>query len=47
MEGFSSDDYSKILHLPKSIVPTALCPIGNAADTPRPKIRFSKEEIFF
>jgi nitroreductase / dihydropteridine reductase len=47
MEGFSSDEYAKILKLPKNIIPTALCPIGFAADTPRPKLRFTKEEIFF
>ncbi len=47
MEGFSPEEYAKILHLPKNIVPTALCPIGFAADTPRPKLRFAKEEIFF
>jgi nitroreductase / dihydropteridine reductase len=46
MEGFSPEEYSKILKLPKNLVPTALCPIGYAADTPRPKIRLSKEEIF-
>jgi nitroreductase / dihydropteridine reductase len=47
MEGFSPEEYSKILHLPKDVVPTALCPIGYAADTPRSKVRFRKEEVFF
>ena len=47
MEGFSPDDYAKILKTPKNIVPTALCPIGFAADTPKPKLRFAKDEIFF
>ena len=47
MEGFSPDEYSKILHLPKNIVPTALCPIGHASDTPKPKLRFAKDEVFF
>jgi nitroreductase len=47
MEGFSPEEFSKILKLPKNIVPTALCAIGFAADTPRPKLRFAKEEIFF
>jgi len=47
MEGFSPEEYSKILNLPKNLVPTALCPIGYAADTPRPKMRFKKEEVFF
>lgn len=47
MEGFSPDEYTKILHLPKGIVPTVVVPIGFAADTPKPKLRFTKEEIFF
>jgi len=47
MEGFDPDGYSKILKLPKNIVPTALCTIGYAADTPMPKVRLSKEDIFF
>ena len=46
MEGFSPEDYSKILKLPSNIVPTALCPIGYASDEPKPKLRFSKEEVF-
>jgi len=47
MEGFSPEEYSKILKLPKNIVPTALVTIGYAADKPRPKVRLSKEEVFF
>ncbi len=47
MEGFSPEEYTAILHLPKGIVPTVVVPIGHAADTPRPKLRFAKEEIFF
>ena len=47
MEGFNAEEYSKILHLPSNLVPTALCPIGYAADVARPKIRFTKEDIFF
>lgn len=47
MEGFSPTDAAKILNLPKNLVPTVLCPIGYAADKPRPKARFLKEEIFF
>jgi len=47
MEGFSPQEFSKILGLPKNIVPLALCAIGTAADEPKPKLRFSKEEIFF
>ena len=47
MEGFDAVQYSKILGLPKNIVPTALCAIGYADDTPKPKLRFPKEEVFF
>ncbi len=47
MEGFDANEYSKILDLPKHIVPTLIVPIGYAADTLRPKVRFSKEEVFF
>ena len=46
MEGFDPVEYAKILKLPKNLVPTVICPIGYAADTPRPKVRFPKEEIF-
>jgi nitroreductase / dihydropteridine reductase len=49
MEGFNTEEYAKILKLPANIVPTVICPVGYAAkeDTKRPKIRFSKEEMFF
>jgi nitroreductase / dihydropteridine reductase len=47
MEGFNPVEYSKILKLPENIVPTALCTLGYAADTPRPKLRLSKEDVFF
>ena len=47
MEGFDPEQFAKILGLPKNIVPTALCPIGYAADTPRPKTRLPKEDVFF
>jgi nitroreductase/dihydropteridine reductase len=47
MEGFDSSAYSKELNLPKNLIPVVLCPIGYAADTQKPKIRFKKEEIFF
>jgi hypothetical protein len=36
-----------LLKLPASLVPTLLVPLGYPADTPRPKIRFSREEVFF
>ncbi|HLC54131.1 MAG TPA: NAD(P)H-dependent oxidoreductase [Candidatus Nanoarchaeia archaeon] len=45
MEGFSSEEYSKILNIPPHIVPTALCAVGYAADTQYEKLRFSKEDI--
>ncbi|MFH2020928.1 MAG: NAD(P)H-dependent oxidoreductase [archaeon] len=47
MEGFFPETFTKILKLPKNLVPTALCPIGYAADQPRPKVRFAKEQVFF
>ncbi|MEM5877877.1 MAG: NAD(P)H-dependent oxidoreductase [Candidatus Aenigmatarchaeota archaeon] len=47
MEGFDPKEYSKILKLPKNIVPTVLCPIGYANDKPRKKIRLSKDDIIF
>ena len=46
MEGFNPKEYSKILNLPKNIVPAALCPIGYASDKPAPKLRFPKNEVF-
>ncbi len=47
MEGFDPAQYSKILGLPENLVPSVVCPIGYAADTPRPKVRFEREEVFF
>ena len=47
MEGFEPDEFAKILGLPETLVPTALMTIGHANDTPRPKLRFSREELFF
>ena len=46
MEGFSQEQYSKILNLPDHLVPTALVTIGYAADKPHPKIRYPKEDLF-
>ncbi|MBI2652812.1 NAD(P)H-dependent oxidoreductase, partial [Candidatus Woesearchaeota archaeon] len=46
MEGFSQEEYAKILKLPNNLVPTALCPIGYSADKPKPKIRFPMGEVF-
>ena len=47
MEGFSPEEYSKILNIPSHIIPTALCAIGYAADTQYDKLRFSKKDILF
>ncbi len=47
MEGFNATEFSKILVLPGHIVPTALCPVGYAADKPGKKIRFAMDKIFF
>ena len=46
MEGFDPKEYSKILNLPSNLVPTALCPIGYAADKQKGKLRFPREEVF-
>ncbi|MFA6490160.1 MAG: NAD(P)H-dependent oxidoreductase [Candidatus Micrarchaeia archaeon] len=47
MEGFDAKAYSKILGLPANLVPSVLCPVGYAADKPRPKFRFPEKEVFF
>jgi len=47
MEGFSPEEYTKILNLPSHLVPTVVCPIGYAADIQKQKLRFPREEIFF
>jgi nitroreductase len=47
MAGFDPNAYSQILNLPDHLVPTLLCPLGYAADTPIPKVRLSKEDVFF
>jgi nitroreductase len=47
MGGFDPKEYSRILALPPTVVPTMLCPVGYAADKPMPKVRFPKEDIFF
>lgn len=46
MEGFDPKALALILKAPSYIVPTALCPIGYAADTPREKMRFPKKDVF-
>jgi nitroreductase len=47
MQGFNPVAYSEILDLPDNLMPTIIVPLGYAADKPMPKVRFSKEEIFF
>jgi nitroreductase / dihydropteridine reductase len=47
MEGFDSAGYAKALKLPANLLPTVICPIGYAADTPKPKVRFEKKDVFF
>lgn len=47
IEGFQPEEYSKILGLPNNLVPTVVVTIGHGVDTPKPKIRFPKEEVFF
>lgn len=46
MGGFSSEGYKEVLDLDANLVPVVLCPIGYAADKPRDKVRFSKEDVF-
>lgn len=46
MEGFDPSAFAKILELPANLVPTALCPIGYAADKQKQKLRFPEEEVF-
>jgi len=45
MEGFDAVAFSKILDLPEHLVPTVLCPVGYAADTALPKVRFAEKDI--
>jgi nitroreductase len=45
MEGFDPKSYSEILNLPPYLIPTALCALGYAADSPSPKLRFPLNEI--
>jgi nitroreductase len=47
MGGFNPDEFTRILNIPKPLVPVMLCPVGYAADTPMPKLRFNKEDILF
>ncbi len=47
MQGFDPSAYSEILDIPSDIVPTMIVPLGYPADKQMPKMRFSKDEIFF
>ena len=47
MGGFDPAAYAEVLFLPEEYVPVVLCAIGYAADTPLPKWRFPREDIFF
>jgi nitroreductase len=47
MGGFNPEEFTKILKIPKPLVPVMLCPVGYAADKPMPKMRFAKEDIAF
>jgi len=47
MGGFDPAEFSRILKIPKPLVPVMLCPLGYGADTPMPKVRFAKEDIIF
>ncbi len=47
MEGFDAAAYSRILKLPAHLVPSVLVPVGYPADTPMPKLRFEKQDVFF
>ena len=47
MGGFDPKEFTRILNIPPPLVPVMLCPVGYAADTPMPKVRFSKEDIVF
>lgn len=47
MGGFNAKEYARILELPASLIPTMLVAVGYAADKPLPKLRFSREDVFF
>lgn len=47
MEGFIPAKYSEVLNLPETLVPSVVLPVGYPADKPRPKIRYSRDEMFF
>jgi len=45
MGGFNPAEFTGILNIPAPLVPVMLCPVGYAADTPMPKMRFPIEDI--
>ncbi|MFH0914858.1 MAG: nitroreductase family protein [bacterium] len=45
MTHFVPQEYARILGLPANLVPTVLCPIGYAADQPKPKWRYPVEDL--
>ncbi len=47
MGGFNAKEYARILTLPENLVPTLLVALGKAVDKPLPKVRFSREDVFF
>lgn len=45
MTHFIPAEYSRILELPASLVPTILCAVGYPADQPKPKWRYPVEDL--
>ncbi len=46
MEGFDASAFSQILGLSSELTPVVLVPVGIAADTPRPKLRYTTDELY-
>jgi nitroreductase len=47
MTGFDPDQVLRILGTRPNLVLTVICPLGYAADTPIPKMRFPEEDVIF
>ena len=47
MGGFNAQEFSRLLELPSSLVPTLMVAIGYASERPMKKVRFTKEDVFF
>ena len=45
MTGFDPNRVAQILGLPSHLVPTAICPVGYAADAPMPKARIARTDL--